>query len=297
MSIKRKILAIFVFAAAASSLGAQNTDAFTGHLDSFLADINKNLPDNAVSGGAWSDGYIGQLISLPPHLGIGVSCGVSHFPLASLTSAASVAGAVIDIPSFLSLGGGFLINPAIELRLGGFALPFDLGVRFSMLPSNSLFGVDLEYRTISVDLRYAVIKENIVLPDIIVGIGWYHTSGNIGYTFSDSELGAAGFQGIAGDKKLGVDFKTNVFELRAQVSKSLLIFTPYLGLTGYFALSESSYEIADTDARNTVSSNHFGSRVYGGLSFNIFVVKLDVSASYNFVTQNWGGNLGARFQI
>ena len=296
MPIKRKILAIVLFAAVAAGLGAQSA-AFTGRLDSFLDDINRNLPDAAVSGGAWSDGYIGQLIALPPHLGVGISCGVSRFPLSSLASAASAAGASIDIPSALSLGGGFLINPAIELRVGGFVLPFDIGARFSMLASDGWYGIDLEYYTFSIDLRYAVIKENVVLPGIVVGIGWYRTWGSIGYDFDAADLAAnAGFDiPDTGTKRLGLDFKTDVFELRAQVSKSLLIFTPYLGLTGYFAMSESSYEIAGVKGER--EENHFGSRVYGGLSFNIFVVKIDVSASYNFVTQNWGGNLGVRLQL
>ena len=296
MPIKGKIFAIILFAAVAGGVSAQNAE-FTGYLDSFLGDINKSLPDTSVAGGTWSDGYIGQLISLPPHLGLGVSCAVSRFPLASLTSAASAAGASIDIPDALRLGGGFLINPAIELRIGGFVLPFDLGVRFSMLASDEWYDINLEYYTFSVDLRYAVIEENVALPAIVLGIGWYHTSGSIGYGFSLDELDVAGFDiaEMTGSKNLGIDFKTNVFELRAQVSKRLLVFTPYIGLTGYFAMSESSYEIAGVE--NTRKDNHFGSRVYGGLSFNIFMVKIDVSASYNFVTQNWGGNLGARFQL
>ena len=296
MHIKRKILAILVLAALAATAGAQN--AFTGHLDSFLEDINRSMPDNAVSGGTWSDGYIGQLISAPPHLGLGVSLGVSRFPFANLASAASAAGA--SIGSFLlDFGGGFLINPAIELRIGGFKLPFDLGVRFSMLASDKWYDIDLNYRTISVDLRYAIIKEHIALPDVVVGIGWYHTSGSIGYNFNAADLASnAGFSltDMTGTRKLGIDFKTNVFEARAQVSKSLLVFTPYLGITGYYAISESSYEIAgETNERK--DDKLFGSRIYGGVSFNIFMVKIDLSASYNFVTQNWGGNLGARFQL
>lgn len=296
MPLRKRILAIFVLAAASAGLGAQ-TAAFLGHMDRFLEDINKELPDTALSGGTWSNGYIGQLISLPPHLGIGVSCGFSRFPASELEAAASEAGAVIGIPAIMGRGYIPLINPAIELRLGGFKLPFDLGARFSMLSADKLFDVEVKYHSISVDLRYAIIRESVVLPDIVVGIGWYYTAGNIGYGFSPDELGLAGFDtsGMEGAKSLGIEFKTNVFELRAQVSKTLLIFTPYLGLTGYFAMSESSYEIAG--ARDELSSNHFGSRVYGGLSFNIFMVKIDVSASYNFVTQNWGGNVGARFQL
>ena len=176
-------------------------------------------------------------------------------------------------------------------------LPFDLGVRFSMLASDEWYDIDLEYYTFSVDLRYAILKENVVLPDVVVGIGWYHTSGSIGYNFNAADLVAnAGFTiPDTGTKRLGIDFKTNVFEMRAQVSKKLLIFTPYLGLTGYYAMSESSYEIADM--KDTRSDNYFGSRIYGGTSLNIFMVKIDISASYNFVTQNWGGNFGARLQL
>lgn len=272
---------------------------FTGNLEDFLGDINKNLPDSAVSGGTWSDAYIGQLIGLPPHFGIGLSCGFSRFPIDGLMDAAEQVGASLDTADWLGGDSIPIINPAIELRIGGFALPFDAGIRFSMLSSNDFFGLDIEYLSFSVDARYAIIEENLILPDLSVGLGWYHISGNIGYEFNASDLAdSAGFtipSTADQTENLSIDFKTNVFEARVQVSKSLLIFTPYLGLTGYYAMSESSYDIVDES--KTLTDSYFGSRIYGGLSFNIAFVKLDLSGNYSFTTGNWGGNLGARFQL
>ena len=60
MHVKNKIFAVVLFAAAAAGASAQDA-AFTGRLDSFFNDINKNLPDNAVSSSTWSDGTSGSL--------------------------------------------------------------------------------------------------------------------------------------------------------------------------------------------------------------------------------------------
>lgn len=302
----KKLILALLFAGAVFPLQrmqAQNANdlksKFVGSLEDFLDDVNENLPDSAVSGGTWSDAYIGQLIGLPPHFGIGLSCGISRFPVSGLLDATKQVGASVDTADWL--GGDYipLINPAVELRVGGFALPFDAGVRFSLLSANDFFGLDVDYLAFSIDARYAIIEENVVLPDLIVGAGWYHISGSIEYTFDTSALASkAGFAipaGAGAKENLSVDFKTNVFEARVQLSKSLLIFTPYIGLTGYYASSESSYDIVDES--DTVKDSYFGSRVYGGLSFNIFLVKLDLSGSYNFVTGNWGANIGARFQM
>ncbi len=297
----KKIFAVFLAAFAVCALPAQTAAErkaqFTGSLDSFLQDINTNLPDNAVAGGTWSDGYIGQLIALPPHLGIGVSCGFSRFPLSGLVNAADQVGGTLNTADWLGNASIPLINPAVELRIGGFVLPFDAGIRFSILSANDFFGLDVKYKSFSIDLRYALIESNVILPDLVVGLGWYHTSGSIDYGFNSADLASeAGFSvPDTGTQNLGLDFRTNVFEARVQVSKTLLVFTPYLGLTGYYAKSESSYEIADEE--NTIADSCFGSRIYGGLSFNIFLFKIDLSANYNFVSGNWGGNLGARFQL
>lgn len=293
------VLALGLFFTAYAQTASDLKSKFTGNLENFLGDINKNLPDSAVSGGTWSDAYIGQLIGLPPHFGIGVSCGFSRFPIQSLMDAAEQVGASIDTPGWLGKDSIPAINPAVELRIGGFMLPFDAGMRFSMLSLKNFFNLDIKYLSFSFDARYAIIQETVILPDLIVGLGWYYVSGDINYDFNaDSLADKAGFTIPASankTEKLSVDFKTNVFEARVQLSKSLLIFTPYLGLTGYYAMSESSYDIVDES--KTLKDSYFGSRIYGGLSFNITFIKLDLSGSYNFITGNWGGNIGARFQL
>ncbi len=291
MPAKRKIVAALVFVVAAASLSAQS-NAFQGYLSGFLEDMNKNLPDSALAASTWSDGYIGQFLPLPPHFGVGLATGFSRFPVTALNNAFSQAGEILDISGAMGSGYLPLINPAIEVRVGGFALPFDLGFRFSMLPTNTLYDVELKYTSVALDLRYAIIQENLTLPEFVVGIGWYFISGGIGYEFSSSALELLG---MSGDQRLGIDFNTNVFELRAQVSKSFLIFTPYLGITGYYALSKSSYEVLGIE--DELSTYYFGSRIYGGCSFNILFARIDVAASYNFTTQNWGANIGARFQM
>ena len=66
------------------------------------------------------------------------------------------------------------------------------------------------------------------------------------------------------------------------------------------AMSESTYKLSDASTdylKSTVSETVYGARVYGGFSFNILVLKLDLTGSYNVLSQNWGVNFGTRIQL
>jgi len=290
----KKILGILLFGLLAfSGLSAQSTQlaAFNDALGSALGEVNTALPDAAVVGGTWSDSYIGQLLGVPPHFGIGVAAGFSRFPVSSLNDAIKMTGT--DLPTDTLI----LPNFAIEGRIGGFVLPFDIGFRFGMMPKIDLQDVSINFINYGFDFRYALLEENLVKPDLIVGLGYYHSSGDIGYTFDANTLAPVGISSTYASAKqdLGLAFSTNVFEAKIQISKKLLIITPYAGFGGYIAKSDSSYEVADQE--DSEKETVFGTRVYGGLSFNVLLLKLDLSGMYNFSSGNWGLNFGPRIQF
>jgi hypothetical protein len=41
----------------------------------------------------------------------------------------------------------------------------------------------------------------------------------------------------------------------------------------------------------------FNMRLYGGLSFNITLIRLDFTIMYNVMGGTWGGTFGTRFQL
>ena len=265
-------------------------DDFKGGLHAFLEDINLSLPDSTLSGVTWSDAYIGQLIGVPPHFGVGLATGVSRFRVAGLAKTLKLVGSELPMNE--------LIFPTIALegRLGGFILPFDIGLRFGFLPEVQIKDIGLKYLHYGADIRYALLKQNLVLPNISLALGYYRTSGALSYVFTLEELAGASFLGITGKPEtLSIDFQTNVIDARLQVSKSFLVVTPYAGFGLSYDITDSSYTfISETD---TASEKGWQYRAFGGLSFNIVVVKIDLSGMYNFKSENWGANLGLRVQL
>ncbi len=264
-------------------------DVFKDGLHAFLDDINLSLPDSTVSGVTWSDAYIGQLVSVPPHFGAGLALGLSRFRVSGLKESLKVVGQNLPIDE--------LVFPtlALEGRIGGFILPFDIGLRFGFLPEVQIKDIGLKYLHYGADIRYALLKQNLVLPNISLALGYYGTSGALFYVFNQAEITKVNGLTSTNDETLSIDFQTNVIDGRLQVSKSFLVVTPYAGFGLSYDITDSSYTlISETD---TASEKRWQYRVFGGLSFNIAVVKIDLSGMYNFKSENWGANLGLRVQL
>lgn len=263
---------------------------FKDALNNFLNDINLSLPDSTVSGVTWSDAYIGQLVSVPPHFGAGLALGVSRFRVSGLKESLKLVGTDLSVDE--------LVFPTIALegRIGGFILPFDFGVRFGYLPKIEIQGIGVEYLHYGADIRYALLKQNILLPNISLALGYYGTSGNLSYQFTFKQLTGIKYPGITGKaEKLEIGFNTNVFDGRLQVSKSFVFVTPYAGFGLSFAMTDSSYELIKEKGNS--QANEWQYRAFAGLSLNIAIVRFDLSGMYNFKSENWGANLGIRVQL
>ena len=271
-------------------LHSVDLDDFKGGLHAFLEDINLSLPDSTLSGVTWSDAYIGQFIGVPPHFGVGLATGVSRFRVAGLAKTLDLVGSDLPVNE--------LVFPTIALegRIGGFILPFDIGLRFGFLPEVEILNFGIKYLHYGADIRYALLKQNLVLPNISLALGYYGTSGALSYVFTAAEITGVDIPGVTDKPEtLAIDFQTNVIDGRLQVSKSFLVVTPYAGFGLSYDITDSSYTlISETD---TASEKRWQYRVFGGLSFNIAVVKIDLSGMYNFKSENWGANLGLRVQL
>src|SRR5690554_5976988 len=176
------ILAFMLIFSLAFSQAEVDLAVFKDGLHAFLDDINLSLPDSTLSGVTWSDAYIGQFIGVPPHFGVGLATGVSRFRVAGLAKTLKLVGSELPMNE--------LIFPTIALegRLGGFILPFDIGLRFGFLPEVQIKDVGLKYLHYGADIRYARLKQNLVLPNISLALGYYGTSGALSYVFTLEEL-------------------------------------------------------------------------------------------------------------
>jgi hypothetical protein len=182
-------------------------------VSNFSDNLAKSLPFNASLGLNWSDAYIGQFLGIPPHFGIGVSGGLTSMDSDSVKKLLNI----FD----LNLPIDFMILPAyaVDARIGGFFLPFDVGIKFGILP-NLDFGdtLTIDYLLIGGDIRYAVLKGNAVLPTVSVGLGVNYLRGELGaalgsgqrFTFNGHSLSLS-------DPKVGFTWETTALDFKAQV--------------------------------------------------------------------------------
>ncbi len=126
------------------------------------------------------------------------------------------------------------------------------------------------------------------------------------------------------DPTLRFAWKTHSLDFKVQASQSFLIITPYLGGAYTYgwsnagggisadisygsysasdledALDAAEYESGIDDGTFSVLSTANGGafRAFGGFSFNLTILKLDLNGQYNFNTQSLGGGVNVRIQI
>jgi hypothetical protein len=294
----------------------------------FADALAKSLPFNSTVGLNWSDAYIGQLIGMPPHLGVGVSGGIATMDY----------GVVEEMLKEFSISMPFSLNKMIlpgytaEVRIGGLILPFDGGFKVGILPGvNMGDNFKLDYTLVGGDIRYSLLRDRAALPKISLGFGINYLTGGIrssvggqSFSFGTSSPNTLSLD----DSRVNLSWSTLTYDLKAQISKSFLILTPYLGLGTTYAQSRAGYAVdtqlryngapvtdpaqiaadlekagisgIDFGARGFSSTHHssgWGLRVFGGFSLNATVVKFDFTGMYSILDSNYGATMGVRFQL
>jgi hypothetical protein len=298
-------------------------------VDSFSESMAKSLPFNSTIGLNWSDAYIGQLLSAPPRFGIGTTFGVTTVSMGFVNDLLGEFGdseISMDIPDWLGLP---LPAYTVDVRIGGFILPFDIGLKFGYLDTSNMDFMDellpfeLNYLLIGGDVRYSLIDRRII--KLSAGLGFNHLSGGISITGPSQSFsfGPSNDTISITDPSIGLQWRTNNLELKAHASFVHFIVTPYVGAGLGVAWSRAGYHITsnitvnggpidpyiDTlkaygitdinpdgfESLQTVTS--FNMRAYGGVSFNMAVIRLDITAMYNIIGNNLGASIGLRFQL
>ncbi len=279
--------------------------SFTGQdvnnkLNSFAKGLNMTLANAATQQNVYSSAWIGKLFpSAPPHFAIGVEAGVTKFDLQPLKEMAQIFG-VEGIPNLI-------VYPTItaNARVGGFVLPFDIGFSAMYLDFHDIKtladGFSLKFFDIGGDIRWAILKGEGPLPQVSVGVGYYYIGGKVNYS---KDGVAAGF-----------DYVSHTLFCQAQISKTFIFFTPYLGVRGILTKSNADWNWA-VDASKISSSpmyqdvsvggggktgleffDKFMPQVYGGFGMNFAFFALNLSAAYEFTNNIWGADLSLRFQM
>jgi hypothetical protein len=322
------LVSVFIIGGAfAQELVEEVQDAY----EAFADDLAPAVPSAAVLGSSWSDAYIGQF----PHFGAGLYVGAAAMPIESFETLLAAVDPGASLPAEVAqLGAVPLPVLGLDARLGGFVLPFDIGVKFGFIPEDfQLTGVNLDYKSFGVDVRYALLKGKGLIPKLSIGAGYNYLASTVGMTGllgGDQVLIAdpgTGYDVIVTDPDFTMSYSSSVIDLRLQASTKLLFLNPYLGLgaswssskiggglstsvtDGTTALSQAEIDAALAAAGITdlaISADGFTSenqvsaftyRAYGGLAFSLLFLKVDAGISYNLVTQNLAGQVGLRVQF
>jgi hypothetical protein len=327
------ILTTTVILAAAPAF-SQNLGDIQNAAEDLVDALAVSLPFNSTVGLNWSDAYIGQLVGAPPHFGVGVTVGTTTIDAGAVTAIMSELG--YDISGFDT----YIPLPVVttEARIGGFVLPFDIGIKAGYIPEGvvAIDNVKFNYLLAGADIRYAVLKGGLVLPKVSIGVGFNYMRGGLGtsvgstqtYSFDDPNNGDV-YTINATKPDIGLNWETTVIDLKAQISKSFIIFTPYAGLGASYGMTTVGYEVDSTvtykkngvttdpqnveqaledagyDAPDLSSSgmsyekalSAWGFRAFGGFSVNMLLVRLDLNGLYNFSDGQLGGSVGVRVQL
>jgi len=214
-------------------------DLMKENFSGFSSDVATALPHAAATGLTWSDARVRGF----PHFGVGLSLGAVMIPKDTFVDLAATMN--IALPSEITdseLGVPFPAY-AVDARLGIPFLPFDVGAKLGMLTpemSESLGGkVNADYMLAGFEIRYPIIKGNLLLPAVSLSAGYNYLSGGIGMTVDNAGDLAGGISFDVPDDgtytvdytdpELRFDWQTQAVDFKVQTSKNLLIFTPYIG--------------------------------------------------------------------
>ena len=240
--MKKILILMIILVVGVSGVFAQVD--FADMQDSFAAfsdDVSTSLPFASTIGLNWSDATVRNF----PHFGVGITTGAVMIPAEAFTDLASVMG--FDLPTEITDAsmGVPLPGYTLEGRIGGLFLPFDIGVKFGFIPTDMMADLPLavDYTLAGFDIRTPILKQNILLPSISLGIGYNYLKSGIGTELSTGVGQPIDISDVFGntagtdvltftDPNARFEMETNVIDVKLQVSKSLLIFTPYVG-AGY----------------------------------------------------------------
>jgi hypothetical protein len=285
----------------------------------FSEEMIEVLPFNSSIGLNWSDAYIGSF----PHFGIGLTAGAVTMDNKAKTITYMLNSLGLLDANYTSFLSDKFLLPAYSLdaRIGIPAIPVDVGVKFGYLPANllaSFLDVGIKNMLIGADVRYVIVNSKVLPMRLSVGLGFNFLNGGISKKFTEDFNFTGGVSFTAKNPTVDVIWRTVNIEFKTQASFPYKILTPYIGAGVSYSWSKAGYEISASglDAEEEkirglvgvtkVSKGSFetiinksclNTRVFGGLSFNLVYVRLDLTGMYEIFGGNFGATLGLRFQM
>jgi hypothetical protein len=314
-----------ILAASISSMplsGDAATDAVAAGLSLTTKSLAEYVTENTTQLNVSPEAYIGKLFpSVPPHFSLGFSLS------GTVIDTSSVSNTIDSVISDMQGTGFFnftipnaLLLPAysVNVRIGGFLLPFDAGVFGSFASVQNIKYADFSASgsefTIGADVRYAVLEGNVILPKISIGAGYIYTRQSYGFGASKTYTGTYNSNPavITSTTDVGIRLNMNILYLQAQVSKKVLFFIPYAGFRAVVVASDNSYEYKSnvnangTDYPNSTSGTtasggfdfaELQPQIFAGIGFNVLLTQFNVNACWNPRSNIWSGSVSSVFRM
>ena len=294
------------------------TSAISSSLEEATKSISSDTVENTTQLNVCSDAYIGNFFpSVPPHFSIGLSASGTFINTGDLSDAVNSIIHQMDQISgtnFINFSiPDTLVLPAYSLnaRIGGFFLPFDIGVFGSFANVQNLnyadYSASVNEFTFGADARYALLEGNIILPKISLGLGYIYTHQSFDFSVSKSYSST-----IDSSSSVGLKLNMNILYLQAQISKKLLFLVPYAGVRAVLVSNDNSYEYSSTVNANgtvgsngtsgNVSSNGFNftdiqPQIFAGIGFNVPFTQFTAHACWNPRSSLWSVSLSSVFRM
>jgi hypothetical protein len=241
--------AILCLAAALGFAQSPDLDTYKSGIRDFADELAAVLPMNSLIGLNWNDAYIGQFEALP-HAGIGFTAGFTTLPSGAIKNIIenTMGGDSMDLPDVLQKTGIPIPAGTIDVRISGFSLPMDLGIKFGYFNfnSNDIKGDSL---LVGGDIRCCILEQTILIPKISIGAGFNYLRTQIklgGVLGDDVEIlvppSLAGYLPginslIVSSPELYLETATKVIDFKIQASWQALIFEPSIGLGMSYGVS------------------------------------------------------------
>jgi hypothetical protein len=255
--IKQKYAAALVFTAFACffnpsivfSQQSEKIKDIADGLDKVSEDISGAIPFAASIGLNWPDVYIGPLIDIPAHYGIGLTLGTTMLKLNHLNPLLKRFGYETD-EDFMYRQ--LLPAYTIETRIGGARLvPFDIGIKWGWLPYTEIFKNSINYESCiyGIDFRWEVVKDVFRFPAMSIGLEVDHATGGLRretvVSLSDEAGDTIGVNG----GNAGVVWDSWVFDLKLHLAKKFWEprLTVYGGLRLGVAITKTGYQLSGGD--------------------------------------------------
>ncbi len=338
------VLTLILLVLLVAPLSAQltNYEDFADGFVAFADSIAAELPFNTAIGLNWADAYIGNL----PHFGFGVTLGVTLVPFDTFAEAMQPLG--VDLQSAMGnelSGFGFPLPGAVlDARIGGLFLPFDIGFKIGYIPEEAKgflpSNMNLDYLMVGGDIRYAILEEKGWLPDVSIGIGYTYMRGNVAISgimggdqdIAQVETGTGPVTLRLQDPDVYLNWEASTIDLKLQVSKNLLILTPFIGVgaaygestaggglqtdvligPGFNPISDAEIQqikdyyaligepVPDLSTKGiivTSDAKGWAYRVFGGIGLNVFVLRLNLNGMYNLTSGALGASINGSIQF